>query len=213
MPDTTFKINTTDECFIARSNSIFDHIDKIENNLKDDAYMDVDDQHVEQNTDLEAMYYKGQRSMFKVPLAPISRCLPSRGQPDYKINPHKWKKYSLRDVELTTDRGNSVAALNFLSELQKHKGDEGTTSKKRSGDKITFRKVEDVCRDEDECKKSEFRRSKVIMPEYVVGEKSRKRRKTVGKCTESVSAPIVLDHLLEEESEWMLCCSKSMFLY
>lgn len=201
MPDTTFKINTTDECFMARSNNIFDHIDRIKSSLKDDTHMDVDNQHIEQKTDIEAKYYKGRGSMFKVPQAPISRCLPSRRQPDYKINPHKWKKYSLEDVELTTDKGNSVVALNFLSELQSQRKENECKTIKCSGDKIQFRKVENAPGNENKSEKSEFQRSKVIMPEYVVGERVRKQRKTISRCSESVSTPIVLDHLLEDENE------------
>ena len=38
--------------------------------------------------------------------------------PDHKKNPNKWTKYSLADVDLVTDRGNTAAALDFLKDLR-----------------------------------------------------------------------------------------------
>lgn len=41
--------------------------------------------------------------------------------PDFKKNPDKYKKYSLKDVDLTSNRGNTQAAFAFLQEIQDRK--------------------------------------------------------------------------------------------
>lgn len=55
--------------------------------------------------------------IFKVP-KPVKRCH-NRRRPDHELNPHKWKRYSLRDVPEMGHGGNYAAAMSFLNANKK----------------------------------------------------------------------------------------------
>lgn len=44
-----------------------------------------------------------------------------RKEPDFKVNPHKYTRYSLEDTDVTTNRENSQAAFAFLREMDSRK--------------------------------------------------------------------------------------------
>uniref|UniRef100_A0A1Q3FGW0 U5 small nuclear ribonucleoprotein TSSC4 n=1 Tax=Culex tarsalis TaxID=7177 RepID=A0A1Q3FGW0_CULTA len=169
--------------------------------------------------------FRGKESIFKRPAAPIGKCLPMSRVPDFKKNPHKWTKYSLEDVD-TSDRSNTAAAFSFLREMESKKQQEGgeQTDDDGGGGRSTELKVrfnrsvklqarlEEVDRpppstEED---KPKVKGCKVVMPEYVIGQKPKKVRagkKVVGGAggggavKRDRSSELKLDHLMEEEED------------
>ncbi|XP_016966629.1 protein TSSC4 [Drosophila biarmipes] len=155
---------------------------------------------------------RGKESIFKKPELPIGRCLKPRKTPDYQINPHKWKKYSLSDVDIS-DQSNSAAALSFLRQMDAQReaeGDEGesphpdgkiefkkTSKLNRNLKKLQQQEVEDV-----ELDKPQLRGSKLVMPEYVIGQKSQKQKKANNKSNQNrASGKLQLSHLAEEDEQ------------
>ncbi|XP_001841831.2 uncharacterized protein LOC6030977 isoform X1 [Culex quinquefasciatus] len=164
--------------------------------------------------------FRGKESIFKRPAAPIGKCLPMTRVPDFKKNPHKWTKYSLEDVD-TSDRSNTAAAFSFLREIesqkrdqQQHEDEEGPTefkSKVRFNRSVKLQaRLEEVDKppptEED---KPKVKGCKVVMPEYVVGQKPKKSRPVKvgggaaggGSSKRDRSSELKLDHLMEEEDD------------
>lgn len=144
-------------------------------------------------------------SIFKRPELPIQKCMPMRHVPDYKINPHKWKKYSLEDADCS-DRTNTAAAFDFLREIEKRKEDEEEEASEESS-KIVFKKSTklmnaEVTTDADDAAK--LKGSKVVMPEYVVGQKKVKKAEKKPKperASTDKHKELKLDHLLDDEED------------
>lgn len=178
----------------------------------------------------ETHKFRGRQSIFKRPEGPAPRSI-YRSVPDYHRNPHKWTKYSLDDVsnEDMTDRSNTRAALSFLKELKARKEaklaeemdiDKMTPSsndnkisfrsrKNESISNITFKKPESVS-SIPECSsvivhtddKPIFKNSKIIMPEYVVGQKQIKKIKKDKPLNKPCSSKqIKLDHLQDLDED------------
>merc|ERR1712154_125899 len=64
-----------------------------------------------------------------------------KNAPDFRVNPEKYTKYSLADVDLPTNNSNSQAAFAFLDEVKKRKSGESTDEVKvQEGAKFTFKK-------------------------------------------------------------------------
>ncbi|XP_012057269.1 PREDICTED: protein TSSC4 [Atta cephalotes] len=174
----------------------------------------------------ETKRFSGKESIFKRPEGPAPRTN-FRNIPDYHRNPHKWVKYSLDDVsnEDMTEHSNTQAAMSFLRELKARRKKEEigecgeemnaetcesnsteTQFKKRSSSsQITFKKprmretMEDIIEPDD---KPIFRSSKIILPEYVIGQKPKrtcKQNRPVIKVDRSKE--LRLDHLQEPDKE------------
>ncbi|XP_034480726.1 uncharacterized protein LOC117786524 [Drosophila innubila] len=157
---------------------------------------------------------RGKESIFKKPELPIARCLKPRKTPDYQVNPHKWKKYSLSDVDIS-DQTNSAAALSFLREMdaQRETETDDGDNEARAGHKIEFKKKSKLNRnlkkiEQDEVEdveldKPQLRGSKLIMPEYVIGQKSARKSKNQQSSSQSRAAgKLQLSHLEEvDESD------------
>ncbi|KYM92677.1 Protein TSSC4 [Atta colombica] len=174
----------------------------------------------------ETKRFSGKESIFKRPEGPAPRTN-FRNIPDYHRNPHKWVKYSLDDVsnEDMTEHSNTQAAMSFLRELKARRKKEEigeceeemnaetcesnsteTQFKKRSSSsQITFKKprmretMEDIVEPDD---KPIFRSSKIILPEYVIGQKPKrtcKQNRPVIKVDRSKE--LRLDHLQEPDKE------------
>uniref|UniRef100_A0A336KI77 U5 small nuclear ribonucleoprotein TSSC4 n=1 Tax=Culicoides sonorensis TaxID=179676 RepID=A0A336KI77_CULSO len=146
-------------------------------------------------------------SIFKRPELPIQRCMPMRHVPDYKVNPHKWKKYSLEDADCS-DRTNTAAAFNFLREIEKRKEtDEMVVGSNESvPSKIVFKKsvkLNKVNEEGAEESSSVLRGTKLVMPEYVVGQKrpSKVERKPKSDRKSEKHKELKLNHLMEDEEE------------
>ncbi|KAK2582340.1 hypothetical protein KPH14_004676 [Odynerus spinipes] len=177
----------------------------------------------------ETHKFRGRQSIFKRPEGPAPRSI-YRSVPDYHRNPHKWIKYSLDDVsnEDMTDRSNTHAALSFLKELKArkeaklmkmdidktvtHSNDNKISFRSRKNEStstIAFKKPESesieseslpviVCTDD----KPMFKNSKIIMPEYVVGQKQVKKiKKNKLPNTSCSSRQIKLDHLQDLDED------------
>ncbi|XP_050075495.1 uncharacterized protein LOC126562934 [Anopheles maculipalpis] len=169
--------------------------------------------------------YLGRESIFKRPNAPIGRCLKRANLPGYKRNPHKWIKYSLEDVD-TSDRSNMTAAFSFLKQMEEQR----ESAENSSGDANPLNSTDQPCRsivrfnrsvrlrsqldEADEPVETpaedrpQFNGRRVLMPEYVVGQKVPKRakratnpRKAAGTSTNGKGTELQLDHLMEEEEE------------
>ncbi|XP_055912104.1 uncharacterized protein LOC129946094 [Eupeodes corollae] len=150
---------------------------------------------------------RGKESIFKKPELPIAKCLKPRVAPDYQVNPHKWKKYSLADVDIS-DHTNTAAALSFLKEIESSKDEEESTD--CASGKISFNKAVKAKRsirisgevDDEEVDKPKLKGSKLVMPEYVIGQKSEKdKRKKRSPSKIETSSQLTLSHLQEDEEE------------
>lgn len=139
----------------------------------------------------------------------------------FKVNPHKWTKYSLDDADIS-DRTNTSAAFDFLKEIEARKDSsddddddipyrdqEGTSdnnSRKRHmilvkrTSSIKDRTKQDS--DEEADSKVVLKGSKVVMPEYVIGQKVKKNKnklKTNSSAVKVKSKEMKLNHLLDDE--------------
>lgn len=135
-----FKLSTkttTDDEFEKRSKSIFDTLANLEN-----THRSVADQYVDKSLDNQEIIDpelvliannrgEEQKDVFKMPppIETIKRSASEheqsnkkrlRKQPDYELNPQKWKKYSLDDVTESqmSPSANYFAAMNFLNRNQ-----------------------------------------------------------------------------------------------
>lgn len=149
----------------------------------------------------------------------------------FQINPHKWKKYSLADAD-TSDNTNSSAAFAFLSEIAKRKQqsdssdtdadtvdiEQGTSSKIvfNQRKKVRFNRSVQYHQLRDELEQSKttdtvedravMKGSKVVLPEYVVGQKNthkekRKKPSTVSAVSSSSDKQLKLQHLMDENED------------
>ncbi|EDW93985.1 uncharacterized protein LOC6533563 [Drosophila yakuba] len=155
---------------------------------------------------------RGKESIFKKPELPIGRCLKPRKTPDYQVNPHKWKKYSLSDVDIS-DQSNSAAALSFLRQMDAQREAEGEDNESPPADgKIEFKRTSKLNRklknlkqqevEDVELDKPQLRGSKLVMPEYVIGQKPQKQKKSKTKSDQSRAAgKLQLSHLAEEDEQ------------
>lgn len=163
---------------------------------------------------LQTKQFRGKESIFKRPEAPPPRRV-NRNIPDYQRNPHKWKKYTLGDVseEEMSEKSNTAAAMSFLAELKSRKSEGMEVDEETS--KIEYSNPVKALKSDPETVKispcgyptendgSCYKGSKLIMPEYVVGQK--KSGKKNAKCSVPkmpdalVSKQIKLSHLNEDE--------------
>lgn len=177
----------------------------------------------------ETKKFRGKESIFKRPEGPAPRAN-FRNIPDYHRNPHKWVRYSLDDVssEDMTERSNMQAAMSFLKELKERREKEEVDqyeekmdiepeselqdsvefkSKKRtSTSQVRFRKpqTKDTAEDSKNVIDSKlvFKSSKIILPEYVVGQRPKKISKQDRPVVKvDRSKELRLDHLQEPDEE------------
>lgn len=150
-----------------------------------------------------------------------------------QTNPHKWKKYSLDDADIS-DKTNASAAFAFLAEMEKRKDSEQETDSREmtidaddeSNSKLIFKRQrtskdrrnpsfnssvslrEKVDSHDESAEKSTLKGSKVLMPEYVIGQKVSGKAKRIkmansaetSKKSETQKRP-TLQHLFDEEEE------------
>lgn len=102
---------------------------------------------------------------------------------------------------------NTTAAFNFLRELEKRKEDEPQDDDMGESSKIVFKKSIRLRAQEDEpdpqLNAKKIQSTKIVMPEYVVGEKrpkQKKDRRPRDQQSSSKSA-LKLSHLDEDEEE------------
>ena len=168
--------------------------------------------------------FRGKDSIFKRPECPPPRANLTR-VPDHHKNPHKWTKYSLADVsnEDMSNKTNSQAAYSFLNDLKSRKqlsiteveepmelSEPVFKSRNKILSKIEFRKPKNEAGSKEvpldipeHNTKPIFTSSKIVMPEYVVGQKQEKKSHKKVKVAEKavISKHVKLDHLQESEEE------------
>lgn len=219
--NTSFQLKGQSKEFAARKNDLFGQLDVLEKNslsrlvtaqppLENEQTYLVSSR---RSSRAETKSLRGKESIFKRPEAPISKCLPVGRLPDFRKNPHNWTKYTLDDVkdEHMSERSNTAAAMSFLKELEERRQShvdmdvEETSSSKR----IVFNKkalIKDAETEEAGAERSDenkvvFRSSKVVMPEYVIGQKIKKNKRNKEKKNCNVSKQLKLDHLSEIDDE------------
>lgn len=198
-----FSICGSNEEFSARQKNVFDQLNTLETNRFNSA-----NSFFNEANDLPTInrmqrritkQFRGKESIFKKP----------NKIPDYCVHPHKWTKYSLEDVrsEDMSERGNTAAAMSFLKEIKKRKENENDTDTDTNvGEKIVFKKSIALKSSKSDVQTLEegeksFRNSKVVMPEYVIGQKVKKQKNKKQSEIRSSSKQLKLDHLLEEDTE------------
>lgn len=163
---------------------------------------------------INTKHFKGKVSIFKKPEIPPPRNY-RQTIPDFRRNPHKWKRYSLCDVseDDMSDKSNTAAAMAFLNEIKSNKS--GEDEPMQCDEKIMFKQpvrpksgslgscVVQLSKEDSpgEDGTSYFRGSKLIMPEYVVGEKNKKIKSKKDDCNKEDKSTemkeIKLNHLTE----------------
>jgi Tumour suppressing sub-chromosomal transferable candidate 4 len=133
----------------------------------------------------ETKQFRGQESLFKRPEPPPPWRRGGGRMPDHRRNPQGWTHYSLGDVSSDdmSDRTNTSTALSFLNELKKRKDNEDDMDVDGKRQTLQFkrpvrkRNEVEVFRPSAERidpQEPQFRGSKRVMPEYVVGQKNGK---------------------------------------
>lgn len=120
---------------------------------------------------------------FKKPFLPVRR----NRKHDFiskNKNTRVWRKYSLKDVPLTSDAKNAAVAFQFLNELRKQKEESSSNETASDDGKVTFRKP--VKRNLFQSTSSP--RNKVSSISKTVTE----------KLSENINSSIKLDHLQDE---------------
>lgn len=207
--------------FTNRQKNLFEELDKAREQVRDKIICDEESMEIDTSSKItlkrkrsETKHFRGKESIFKRPELPLNKCLPPRMAPDFQKNPHKWTKYSLEDVHLEdmSERSNTSAALSFLQELEDRKNIEKIEAVEQNSKIIFKKRIKDpqsiistskVQTVERQNEKLAFRGSKIVMPEYVVGQKPKTIKKNTiaaEKGTEKVKE-IKLDHLVEDEDE------------
>ncbi len=141
------------------------------------------------------------------------------------MNPHKWKKYSLDDADIS-DKSNTSAAFAFLKEIEDRKSstnEHQCDDEDDQEDKIVFnvRKrvhtgakfnksvhLKSIVNDESidpAIDLPKMKGSKVVMPEYVIGQKKEKK-KSMSKASadggeKKSSEMLKLNHLFEDDED------------
>lgn len=220
MSKSPFTLNSADDTFLQRQKSVFDQLNVIEKNANNTLKNSVVDEEREDGMVIEettspkrghssTRHFRGKESIFKKPQTIRTKNF-FRKMPDFKKNPHKWTKYSLDDVkdEDISDKSNTKTALSFLKELEsRSKGmecEDDDDDGEGQGSKIVFKKRHTNPTQEEKNipDKSTFRSSKLVMPEYSVGQKASKDKKR-DKATKPTGKgkELKLDHLLDEEDD------------
>lgn len=235
MEGENYVIRSESTDFTNRQKSIFDQLDAIkvanhsETNLNKGqakkflktvggrVAVDVDSDHKGKKIDFK--HFKGKESIFKRPEPPPPPRKSRPVIPDFQRNPHKWKKYSLNDVseDDMSDKSNTAAAMAFLNEIKSRKGLEDDPME--TDEKIVFKqpsrpnisgsqsRIIKISKDDSpgEDGTSYFRGSKLVMPEYVIGEKKKPTKQKKEDCSadtkQDKTAKIKLNHLTFNDGE------------
>lgn len=133
-----YNLNTNNNQFSEKAKSVFDSLSHLESahRLKVNEYsiseMQIEEPLEEEKNPLEKAVNSNkikEEFVFKVPSTDFKQILPSNkksNQPDYVLNPQKWKRYSLEDVDTNqmTNKSNYMAAMSFLNARKQHEENE-----------------------------------------------------------------------------------------
>ncbi|XP_050301438.1 protein TSSC4 [Anthonomus grandis grandis] len=207
----SFNLNSGNTEFNDRQKKVFDQLLVLENNRKslpseesnrNDQRPNRDNRRAQKS---ETKHFRGKESMFKRPQNPAPRNYINK-IPDFKKNPHKWTKYSLEDVQDVTEESNTKSAMDFLKQLaERRKAEQGIIEEPKLTElpsKIVFNthiKTRKDTAQEDQDNKMSFSSSKLIMPEYVIGQNAVKKSKSSKKNKPEKGVELKLDHLSYED--------------
>lgn len=214
--ESPFTLNSADDNFLQRQKNVFDQLNVLEKNAKnnvkntiineepEDMVIDENPRNHKRGNRSATKHFRGKESIFKKPQNVRPKGFFQK-MPDFKKNPHKWTKYSLGDVNEAdmSEKSNTKTALSFLKELESRNKNMDCNEDKEVPTKILFKKKCNKNTNETNIEdKSSFRSSKVIMPEYTVGQKVKKEKKQGEKSRQiSKGKELKLDHLLDDEDE------------
>ncbi|GJQ70828.1 hypothetical protein Trydic_g754 [Trypoxylus dichotomus] len=201
----SFKLTSTHKNFNDKQKDLFKELDKVNVMLSQSRTSDVGDKKRSATSTLmqpSLKHLRGKESIFKRPEIPLKRCLPSSKIPDFQKHPHKWTKYTLDDVkdEDISEIGNKRTAYAFLKELENRSSSKILDTMEIPPTKITFQKSQLILSVDKE-EKIAFKNSKVVMPEYVVGQKMKRERKNREKRISPIAKELTLTHLTAEDDE------------
>lgn len=206
----SFTLKATNAAFSQRQKNVFDQLNALENNRRNvdthnDEYRETNQPPEVRTKRAFTKHFRGKESIFKQPLDRAPKNF-IRTIPDFKKNPHKWTKYTLSDVrdEDISETSNTKAALAFLNDLKQRKELEEKTVSDSFSKKVVFNRPVANKKEltEDSDSKPSFRSSKVVMPEYVVGQKKKREKNFVNESIkQGKKQELKLDHLLENEDE------------
>ncbi|KAI5721397.1 hypothetical protein M8J77_020291 [Diaphorina citri] len=237
--------DVNNEEFKKRQNNLFNVLLETEKEtIKKDSFLSVSNKetmsekikvhrnirHEYNHNRAEPKHIRKSESVFK---KPDNRCLStafrkpvSNRTPDFKVNPHKWTKYSLSSVSDNdlSDRSNTNAALSFLNDLKKqrtlendsinmdvspsHEDDAKTSKilfKKKSLPRTVPESSDNSPLGNGTSSQEHYVGSKHVMPEYVIGQgnKPKKIKNTnIARTQEKKNnKEIALNHLYDEDEE------------
>lgn len=221
----SFKLKSEDPEFKDRQKKVFDQLLVLENNRNSVSNKNVIEENNDSKWDRRAQksatrHFRGKESIFKKPQNPAPKNYINR-IPDFKKNPHKWTKYSLEDVQDITDESNKRSAMDFLRELANRKKlEQGYTKEEKLQElptKIVFNKhlkiseksVKETTKEsskeqsgsvtENKTIQKSFNSSKLVMPEYVIGQKPIRQNKNIKRSKAEKGKELKLDHLMCED--------------
>lgn len=161
----------------------------------------------------EMKQFRGKESIYKRPEANMRDCLRAKTIPDYIKNPKKWVYYSLEDVtpEQMSEKTNTATALALMQKLEEQEA--AKSDMDVDTDDAVFKKpifqvsstIQKIAPQPEV--KAVFKCNKVVMPEYVVGQKVLKkkeklvRKELIKETPEVKKSSLVLNHLYEEEDD------------
>ncbi|KAL0270986.1 UNVERIFIED_CONTAM: hypothetical protein PYX00_008238 [Menopon gallinae] len=218
LPSFLIKNGGTD--FMNRQKNLFDVLSVVEketslSRASSDEYMEVEEGQTKNSRRKRTKRFRGKESMFKVPMDPPPRSL--KVQKSWRNGPGpvrrgRWIKYSLADVSDydLSNEGNTAAALSFLKTLRERKALEA--KKKEAEEKVednskhlfkpSSEKEEKSESNEGTTeKKSVFVNSKLIMPEYVVGQSKKVKKNVCKNANREKTKEVHLDHIHFEDDE------------
>ena len=211
----SFSLVGTDTGFSSRSQDVFSSLATIE--AKHGAFQKAATSTTRQRQDNEKLMKSDprveealQRNKPNVFKRPREFARPARKRaPDFRDHPERWTKYDLSDVpgDQMTERSNTAAAMDFLN-AQRKRNEEMDGVDDTSECTIQFKKpTTKVSRQTSHAKRGSdtsdvaFGNSKLVMPEYVVGQSASKRRQT-SRVTGQVKCDAVgLGHLTHSDDQ------------
>lgn len=212
----SFTLSGTDTGFSSRSQDVFSTLATIE--AKHDAFQKASAKTTSRTRDAEAVIKddpvvedplpRKRPNAFKRPRG----CPPPRRRwtPDYRQHPERWTKYDLSDVPVDqmSERSNTAAAMDFLN-TQRKIHEENRDVDDTGHNTVRFKKptMKGPCQTAGLGKRTAATtdtavgNSKLVMPEYVVGQSASKKRQTKRATGQVKCDAVGLGHLTHSDDE------------
>lgn len=218
----------SNEAFASRSKDIFANIDSLAAEKQDTQKQEKRPEEREEKSknSQKIEEFKHRESIFRSPnesgWPPTSSRFDSRNKsrfrqrdrprhpkkvPDYIVNPQKYKKYDLSDVDQMSDRSNTRAAFDFLRQLKDRKSNDDQDEPLENPGKISFKKPKKTVVEESASSTSIAVDGghKRVMPECVVGAskkaKSSDQKSSNKAASKAKVSKVSLAHLDDEDDD------------